>query len=139
MTVTSRAVAVRYSAYPLLINPMTTWPTMGLVTLMPALTTVPATSPPRIAGSCRGILSFASPLRSFQSIGLTLVAATSISTSSGKGSGRATSSYFNWSISPYACKRTAFISSSFRVWNNQAALGCRITLVQPSSRLSKCL
>src|SRR5271165_6617114 len=52
------------------------------------------------------------PLLSFQSMGLRLVAAILTSTSPVPGRGWSTSSYDNWSTSPYAFKITAFIGSS---------------------------
>src|SRR5665213_4439694 len=70
---------------------------------------MPLTSLPRIAGKVRGKSFCLAPDRIFQSTGLTLAAAASISTKLLLSAGSGTfSSYFRFSGPPYSYKRTAF-------------------------------
>ena len=58
---------------------------LTVFTPAPSSTTVPARSRPRIAGSSSGMRALACPLRSFQSMGLMLVAACLTRTSPAPG------------------------------------------------------
>ena len=62
-------------------------PFLNFVTSAAEVATSPARSRPRMAGSCMGMRARAAPLRSFQSMGLMLVARTRTRTSFGPKGG----------------------------------------------------
>src|ERR1700722_8791976 len=75
---------------------------------------MPERSRPRMAGNSSGYHCLASPLRTFQSMGLMLAAATRTRTSPGPATGSGASSYFSLDGAPYSCKRTAFMNAPLR-------------------------
>src|SRR5579871_780529 len=98
------------------LTPKTSSPAVNSVTAGPAASTTPASSLPRIR--CRGRRSPVSrratcgvPARVSVSERLTVVARILIKTSSGRGTGRSTSSSRRTSGGPYRSQTTAFISA----------------------------
>src|SRR5580704_16100380 len=99
------------------LTPKTSSPTVNWVTAAPVASTVPASSVPRILhfGRRRPLtrrLMNGSPARIPQSVRLTVVARTLTRTSSGLGTGLATSSSRRTSGGPYLSQTTALISLS---------------------------
>src|SRR5580704_8798279 len=96
-------------------RPVTRAPTRNRVTPAPTSTTSPAASRPRMAGRSSGSPGRFIPSRSFQSIGLMLVATTRTLSSPSCTVGSGTSRTSSWSTPPNPIRTAAFMRRSYRV------------------------